>query len=401
MATFNYQAVDITGKRAQGQIDALNAVDLELRLARMGLDLITFKTSKKTNSTFTNKKVSNRDLVMFCFQLEQLTSAGVPILDGLNDLRESTQNPYFQKVLGAIAGEVEGGKMLSQALAEHPDVFDEVFVNLIGAGEQTGQLPTVFENLSNTLKWQDELLSQTKRLLAYPAFVFVVVMAAVTFLMVYLVPEMVKFLNSLGQELPLNTKILIFISNAFVKYWWLIISLPIVLFVGAAALIKQSPQARYKFDHIKLNLPITGEILQKIIMARFARYFALMYQTGIPILQAIKTCEKIVGNKVVADALSRAHAQINAGDSMSESFHNAGLFPPMVVRMIKVGETTGALDKSLLNVSYFYDRDVNELMQKMLKLLEPALTVVLGLILAFIMFSVLGPVYDSFSKMKL
>ncbi len=401
MATFNYQAVDVTGKRAQGQIDALNAVDLELRLARMGLDLITFKTSEKTNSTFSNRKVSNRDLVMFCFQLEQLTSAGVPILDGLNDLRESTQNPYFQKVLGAIAGEVEGGKMLSQALAEHPDVFDEVFVNLVGAGEQTGRLPTVFENLSNTLKWQDELLSQTKRLLAYPVFVFVVVMAAVTFLMTYLVPEMVKFLNSLGQELPLNTKILIYISNAFVQYWWLIISLPIVLFIGTATLIKQSPQARYKFDYIKLNLPITGEILQKIIMARFARYFALMYQTGIPILQAIKTCEKIVGNRVVADALSRAHAQINAGDSMSESFHNAGLFPPMVVRMIKVGETTGALDKSLLNISYFYDRDVNELMQKMLKLLEPALTVVLGLILAFIMLSVLGPVYDSFSKMKL
>lgn len=401
MATFNYQAVDIAGKRAQGQIDALNAVDLELRLARMGLDLITFKTSKKTNRTFSNKKVSNRDLVMFCFQLEQLTSAGVPILDGLNDLRESTQNPYFQKVLGAIAGEVESGKMISQALAEHPDVFDEVFVNLVAAGEQTGQLPTVFENLSNTLKWQDELLSQTKRLLAYPAFVFVVVMAAVTFLMVYLVPEMVKFLNSLGQELPLNTKILIFISNAFVKYWWLIISLPIVLFVGIATFIKQSPQARYQFDHIKLNLPITGEILQKIIMARFARYFALMYQTGIPILQAIKTCEKIVGNQVVADALSRAHAQINAGESMSESFHNAGLFPAIVVRMIKVGETTGALDKSLLNVSYFYDRDVNELMQKMLKLLEPALTVILGLILAFIMMSVLGPVYDSFSKMKL
>lgn len=401
MATFNYQAVDIAGKRAQGQIDALNAVDLELRLARMGLDLITFKSSKKTNRTFINKKVSNRDLVMFCFQLEQLTSAGVPILDGLNDLRESTENPYFQKVLGAIAGEVESGKMLSQALAEHPDVFDEVFVNLVAAGEQTGQLPTVFENLSNTLKWQDELLSQTKRLLAYPAFVFVVVMAAVTFLMVHLVPEMVKFLNSLGQELPMNTKILIFISNSFVKYWWLIISLPIVLFVGIATFIKQSAQARYQFDHFKLNLPITGEILQKIIMARFARYFALMYQTGIPILQAIKTCEKIVGNQVVADALSRAHAQINAGESMSESFHNAGLFPPMVVRMIKVGETTGALDKSLLNVSYFYDRDVNELMQKMLKLLEPALTVILGLILAFIMLSVLGPVYDSFSKMKL
>ena len=401
MATFNYKAIDQTGRHAQGQIDAQNEVDLELRLERMGLDLITFRSSTKSSNTFAKNRVSNRDLVMFCFQLEQLTSAGVPILEGLNDLRESTQNLYFQKVLGAIAGEVEGGKMLSQALAEHPDVFDEVFVNLVGAGEQTGQLPAVFDNLSNTLKWQDELMSQTKKLLAYPLFVLVVVLAAVTFLMVYLVPEMVKFLNSLGQELPLNTRILIFISEAFVNYWWLIITVPLVLAAAGVAYVKQSAEARYRFDYLKLKLPLTGDILHKIIMARFARYFALMYQTGIPILQAIKTCEKIVGNRVIADALSRAHAQINAGDSMSESFHNAGLFPPLVVRMIKVGESTGALDKSLLNISYFYDRDVNELMQKMLKLLEPALTVILGLILAFIMVSVLGPVYDSFSKMKL
>ena len=210
MATFNYKAIDQTGRHAQGQIDALNEVDLEIRLERMGLDLITFKSTEKSKKVFSQSKVNNRDLVMFCFQLEQLTSAGVPILDGLIDLRESTANPYFQKVLGAIAGEIEGGKMLSQALAEHPDVFDEVFVNLVAAGEQTGQLPTVFDNLASTLKWQDELLSQTKRLLAYPLFVFVVVMAAVTFLMVYLVPEMVKFLNSLGQELPLNTRILNF-----------------------------------------------------------------------------------------------------------------------------------------------------------------------------------------------
>ena len=401
MATFNYRAIDQTGRYAQGQIDAINEVDLEIRLERMGLDLITFRSTEKSKKAFSQNKVSNRDLVMFCFQLEQLTSAGVPMLEGLNDLRESNTNPYFQKVLGALAVDVEGGKMLSQALAEHPDVFDEVFVNLVAAGEQTGQLPAVFDNLSNTLKWQDELLGQTKRLLAYPLFVLVVVMAAVTFLMIYLVPEMVKFLNSLGQELPLNTRILIFISNAFVNYWWLILAIPIVVITGLAAYIRQSAEARYRFDYIKLKLPLTGEILHKIIMARFARYFALMYQTGIPILQAIKTCENIVGNRVIADALSRVHAQINAGDSMSDSFHNAGLFPPLVVRMIKVGENTGALDKSLLNVSYFYDRDVNEQMHKMLKLLEPALTVVLGLILAFIMMSVLGPVYDSFGKMKL
>lgn len=401
MATFNYRAIDQTGRHAQGQIDAINEADLEIRLERMGLDLITFKSTEKSKKSFGQNRVTNRDLVMFCFQLEQLTSAGVPMLEGLNDLRESTANPYFQKVLGAIAGEVEGGKMLSQALAEHSDVFDEVFVNLVAAGEQTGQLPAVFDNLSNTLKWQDELFSQTKRLLMYPLLVLVVVTVAVTVLMVFLVPEMVKFLRSLGQELPWNTNLLIFISNVFVNYWWLLIAVPIVVGSGLVIMIKRDPEMKYRFDYLKLKLPLTGEILHKIIMARFARYFALMYQTGIPILQAIKTCENIVGNRVVADALSRAHAQINAGDSMSESFHNAGLFPPLVVRMIKVGESTGGLDKSLLNVSYFYDRDVNEMMQKALKLIEPALTIILGLVLLFIMASVLLPVYDSFGKMKL
>lgn len=401
MATYDYRAIDQSGLNAKGQIDALNEADLEIRLERMGLDLITFKETDKAKSPLAKNKVSNRDLVMFCFQLEQLTTAGVPILEGLSDLQESTSNLYFQKVLGAISSEVEGGKMLSEALSSHPDVFNEVFVNLVGAGEQTGQLSTVFDNLSNTLKWQDELFAQTKRLLAYPLFVFIVVMAAVAFLMIYLVPEMVKFIGSLGQELPLNTKILIAVSNAFVNYWWLFITIPIVAFIALTAWIKSSADARYKFDYFKLKLPMTGDILNKIIMARFARYFALMYQTGIPVLQAIKTCERIVGNKVIADALNRAHAQINAGDSMSESFRNAGLFPPLVVRMIKVGENSGALDKSLLNISYFYDRDVNELMQKMLKMLEPALTVILGLILMFIMVSVLGPVYDSFSHMKI
>lgn len=401
MPTFSYKAVDQIGRPAQGQIDAVNEVDLELRLQRIGLDLITFRPVNKSHSIFNGNKIDLKELMMFCFQLEQLTSSGVPLLEGLYDLRDSSPNPYFQQVIGGLVSEVEGGKMLSQAMGTFPEVFNFVFVSLVQAGEKTGQLPEVLQNLADTLKWQDELISQTKRLLAYPAFVLVVVLGAVTFLMTYLVPQMVSFLNNMGQELPLQTKILIGISNVFVNYWWLLLSMPVLIASFGALYIKKSPSARYKFDYLKLHLPVTGEILKKIILARFARYFALMYQTGIPVLDAIKTCENIVGNRVVADALSRAHAQINAGDSMSESFKNAGLFPPLVVRMIKVGENTGALDKSLLKISYFYDRDVNDLIDKMLKLLEPALTVILGLILAFIMFSVLGPVYDSFSKLKI
>jgi type IV pilus assembly protein PilC len=367
----------------------------------MGLSLITFRAVKKANPLFSSNKVGLQDLVMFCFQLEQLSTAGVPLLEGLTDLRDTTANPHFQKIIGSLVSEVEGGKMLSQAMAEYPNVFNFVFVSLVRAGEQTGKLPEVFENLSATLKWQHELISQTKRLIAYPIFVLVVVIVAVSFLMISLVPQMTTFLNNMGQELPTQTKILLLISKVFVDFWWLILLLPILATVGIALGIKHSARFRYRVDYAKLYMPITGPILQKIILARFARYFALMYQTGIPVLDAIKTCEDIVSNQVLADALARAHQQINAGDSMSESFRNVGLFPPLVVRMIKVGENTGGLDKSLLNISYFYDRDVNESIEKMLKLIEPALTVVLGGILAFIMFSVLGPVYDSFSKLKL
>lgn len=401
MPTYNYKAVDQKGLPAQGQLDAANDIDLELRLDRIGLSLLTFREAKKSAPVFNTNKVGLQDLVMFCFQLEQLSSAGVPLLEGLADVRESTLNPYFQKIIGAVVSEVEGGKMLSQALAEHPRVFSDVFVSLVRAGEQTGKLPQVFENLAETLKWQHELISQTKRLIAYPLFVLFVVVGAVVFLMIYLVPQMVSFLGNLGQELPTQTKVLIFISGVFVHYWWLLLAIPIVTVIGVGIALKQSARFRYQFDYMMLHLPVTGPILHKIIMARFARYFALMYETGIPVLDAVKTCQDIVSNKVVADALERAHQQINAGDSMSESFRNAGLFPPLVVRMIKVGENTGALDKSLANIGYFYDRDVNESIEKMLKLIEPALTVVLGGILAFIMFSVLGPVYDSFSKLKL
>jgi type IV pilus assembly protein PilC len=401
MPSFNYTAVDKLGRPAIGQIDALNAVDLELRLQHMGLDLITLRAAKKSAGWLLRQQVSNQDLVMFCFQLEQLSSAGVPLLECLGDLRESNANPYFQKIIAGLSVEVEGGKMLSQALASYPDVFNSVFVSLIEAGEQTGQLPEVFNNLFHTIRWQDELRSQTQWLLLYPAIVACFVLAAVVFLMSYLVPQMVPFLHNMGQELPLNTRLLIAISNAFVSYWWLLLGLPLLILIVLAGIIQHSPRARYRFDRLQLDLPITGAILHKIIMARFARYFALMYKTGIPVLDAIKICEKIVVNQVIADALSRAHTQISAGALMSESFRNAGLFPALVVRMIKVGESTGALDKSLLNISYFYDRDVNDAMQKMLKMIEPVLTVILGAILAFIMFSVLGPVYDSFSKLKL
>ena len=401
MATFNYRATDQFGRTVSGQMDAINEVDLEIRLEQLGLSLITLKPAKKSDYLFKSRKISLKDLMMFCFQMQQLTSAGVPLLDGLCDLRDSCTNAHLQKIIGTLVSDIEGGKMFSQSLAEHPQVFNTIFVSLVEAGEKTGQLPEVFAHIASTYQWQDDLISQTKKLIAYPLFVLAVVISAVVFLMIYLVPQMVGFLHNMGQALPLQTRILIFISDSFMHYWWLLVSLPMVAITLLMASVKRSPTARYYVDHAKLNAPVTGSILQKIILARFSRYFALMYQSGIPILDAIKICEEIVGNRVIAEALQRVQFQINAGASMSDSFQNANIFPALVVRMIRVGESTGGLDKSLLKISHFYDRDVNDSIENMLKMLEPTLTVILGAILAFIMFAVLGPVYDSFSQLKI
>jgi type IV pilus assembly protein PilC len=401
MANYQYKAVDEMGKLSTGQIDAINEIDLEIKLERTGFTLINFKLADKQHQILNAKKINAKDLMMFCFQLEQLTSAGVPLLEGLSDLRDINPNPHFQKVIAAMVSEIEGGKMLSQALASHEEVFDPVFVSLVAAGEKTGELSVVFDHLASTYKWQDEVMAQAKKLVGYPIFVLGVVISAVSFLMIYLVPQMVTFLNNMGQELPLQTQVLILISNIFVDFWWVIFMMPILAVILVPIMIKKSDSFRYWFDDMKLKMPVTGSIMKKIILARFARYFALMYQSGIPVLEAIKICEEIADNQVIIKALQQVQYQINAGESMGESFQNAGLFPPLVVRMIKVGESSGGLNQSLLKISYFYDRDVSESIESMMKMLEPALTVILGLILAFIMVSVLGPVYDSYSRLQL
>jgi type IV pilus assembly protein PilC len=261
-------------------------------------------------------------------------------------------------------------------------------------------MPEIFASLTASLKWEDELISQTKRLLIYPALVLVVVIIIIVFLLMYLVPQVVGLLKTMGVSLPIQTKVLIFASNAMVDYWPLVLGVPVALVVGAMAVVKHSPAAGYMWDYVKLRLPLTGVILQKIILARFANFFALMYQSGITVLDALKTTEGIVANRVIADGLMRAGQQIIAGESITEAFRNLGLFPPLVIRMLRVGEATGGLDTALNNVNYFYTREVRESVDKALKLLEPALTLGLGLLLALVMWSVLSPVYDILGKMK-
>jgi type IV pilus assembly protein PilC len=285
-------------------------------------------------------------------------------------------------------------------MSEHPHTFDEVMVNLIRAGEETGSVPHVLNNLLESLKWQDELAAHTKKLIMYPAFLGTVVVAVVMFMMIYLVPKMAGFIRNMGQALPLQTKILIATSDFFVNYWYVVIGLPIVLAVSITLLIKQNPAARYRFDDIKLRLPWIGSILKKIILSRFASVFAMMYASGITILDSIKTTEDIVNNAVIKDGLKRVGHLISEGQNVTAAFQQVDLFPPLVLRMLRVGENTGELDVALTNVSYFYNRDVRESIEKVQAMIEPVMTVIIGLILGWIMLAVLGPIYDIITKMK-
>ncbi|HMW54415.1 MAG: type II secretion system F family protein [Candidatus Accumulibacter phosphatis] len=399
MPLYTYKAVSPEGRMVLGKIDAINLVDLEMRLRRMELDLVNGEPVSN-RSLLDRGRVPRRELIHFCFHLQQLVRAGVPILDGLTDLRDSLEHPRFREVVASLIESIEGGQTLSQGMDSHPRVFNKVFVSLIRAGEATGRLPEVLQSLDESLKWEDELAAQTKRIIAYPAFVAMTVLAATFFLMVYLVPQLKIFVKSMGHVLPLQTQILFFISDLMVAYWYLLLLLLALIGVGLRILLYSNPLARFRFDVLKLGLPLFGDIQRKIVLSRFANTFALLYASGIPILESIRTTQDIVGNLVIRQGLERVEQLIGEGQNVTAAFRSIGFFPPLVIRMLRVGESTGALDAALLNVSYFYNRDVRESVQKLQQVIEPLLTLVMGSLLGWIMLSVLGPVYDVISKLK-
>jgi type IV pilus assembly protein PilC len=401
MPVMQYKAMDERGKVALGRMEAVNEADLEVRLRRMGLDLINFTAAKTKSGGAGVRKVPRREVIGFCMQLEQLVSSGVPLLEGLQDLRDSVEDRKLRDIIAGMVESIEGGSTLSAAMEQYPQIFDNVFVNLIRAGEFSGQMGVVLKTLTESLKWQDEQAAQMKKLLMYPLFVGTVVMIVVIFLMTYLVPQLVSFIVMMGQELPLHTRVLIATSDFMVNYWYAVIGVPAIGFIIFMAVLNSSSALQLTVDDFKLKVWLIGPIYKKILLARFASYFALMYRSGITVLECIRICEGLVGNKAIEEAAHRAGRQIADGASISAGFEYTGLFPPLVLRMLRVGESTGGLDEALLNISYFYDRDVSESIEKVQTMIGPAMTVVLGAILGWVIVSVLGPIYDLITKIDI
>ena len=398
MAVFKYKAIDDVGKKTRGRLDASNVADLELRLNKMGLDLINFTEIKQSSLSVGRKKILRQELITFTFHLEQLVRSGVPLLDGLADLSSSVGNADLKVIAAALIASIEGGKTFSESLEQFPRIFDRVFVSLIRAGEESGKLAEVLKNITESLKWQDEIAAQTKQAIFYPAFVGMFVFGSIFFVMAYLVPRLATFITNMGEELPLHTRVLISVSGFLTSYWYLLFFVPVVVILLIKYMAHRDARVRYKLDDFKIRVWMIGPIFKKIILARFANYFALLYSSGVTVLDSLRINEDITGNVVMSTALREMQKKISDGNSISESIDSISLFPPLVRRMIKVGETTGELDTALDNVSYFYDREVKSSIEKMQSLLGPVLTIFLAINIGWVMLSVFWPLYDVIVK---
>ncbi len=393
MPRFRYRAADAQGNRVQGELTALNDIDLDLRLRRMGITLIRARQASR-EGLFHRHRASRRDLISFCFHMQQLARSGSPLLEGLRDLLDSTGNSGFRDLLSLVADDLEGGKLLSEALAAHPVAFDKVFVSLVRAAEKSDQLETVFARLEARLKQQDELMAEFTRLLIYPSMTAAAVLAAAGVLLFYLTPRLALLVTSLNLPMPLATRALVALSELVRGHLpWLLILL--ALAAGAVAFfLNRSPQLRESLDGFLLRLPVLGAALRKRILARVTGLLALLLESGVGLLDGLQACADSAGNRVVRRKLLDAGQLIASGGSVSDSLGRQALLPPLVLRMVHTGETNGALPEALENVAWFFERDARETLTRALKLLEPGMAVLLGLLLALLLLSVFLPVYQ-------
>lgn len=399
MPTYHYSAANAQGKIVKGKLTAANELDLEERLHTQGLDMVNFKLLKAGGGKFFGS-VKPRDLIMLCIHLEQLDRAGVPLLDSIADLRDTADSPYLRDLMADIYENVKSGEMLSEAMKHYPNIFSDVFTGLVAAGEKTGNLAESFRNLGEHLKWTSELRRKVKKAIRYPIALLILMSGVISLMMIYVVPQLSEFLLSQGFTLPFYTQALIAFSGAFVNYWYLIFGLPIAAIIGLVIVARTSPHVRHIIDNILLKSPFIGHVVLKTNLARFTRFFSVTFNSGIDVLECLQTAKKVVNNAIIRDAITDIEKSVSEGNSITRAVQQTGQFPSLVVRMFKVGEDSGDMENALKNVNFFYDREVNDAVENMVGIIQPALTIVMGLLMLWVTAAVFGPLYDSLSKME-
>ena len=407
MATFRYSGRNADGVKVAGIVDGNSAEAVASELLGQSITPLTIEAQNAVDADvfasigefLRRKHVDLDELIIFCRQMYSLAKAGVPIIRAIAGLGESNRNLYFREVLQKVRSDLEGGVSMAVALNAHPKVFGTLFVSMISVGENTGQLDQAFRQLASYLELERETRKRIKQATRYPLFVLSAMAVALTVINLFVIPAFSKVFAQFHAQLPLPTRILIATSQFFQDYWWLL-----ALLLGASlyAFFKwiETEAGALKWDQIKLRLPIVGGIFERIALARFTRTFAMMYKAGVPLLQTLSINSASVGNKYIGQAILGMRESVERGEALTRSASASGLFTPLVLQMMAVGEETGALDDLFVEVADFYEQEVDYDLKQLADAIEPILIVAMGVMVLILALGVFLPMWELASAAK-
>jgi type IV pilus assembly protein PilC len=380
MPTYIYAGRTRKGRVTKGQLDAADERIARIQLKRRNIDVTKLKVKPKDlfeSVSFLQPRVTSKDLVVFTRQFSTMIDAGLPLVQGLNMLTEQSQNRTFKRILSQVTRDVEGGSTLADALGKHPKVFDSLYVNLVAAGEVGGILDTILQRLAAYIEKNQKLKAQIKGALTYPAVVVAIAIIVIAVIMIFVIPVFQDMFSSFGKALPAPTQLVVNMSS-FTKsnIHWIILAIIILAF--AFKRYRATPSGRRRVDSAMLRMPIIGELIRKVAVARFTRTLGTMVKSGVPILDALEITARTAGNVIVEEVVMDARSSIAEGQTIAEPLSESIIFPGMVTQMISVGESTGALDAMLEKIADFYDDEVDATVAAMTSMLEPLLMLFLG-----------------------
>ena len=395
MAKFQWEATTRVGEKKRGVMEADSAEVVEARLTSDGLTVTRVRKEAKQITITIGSGVSPKDLQIFTRQLATMIDAGLPLVQCLDILAAQTPNKIFARILGQIKASVEQGSTFSDALRRHPKVFDELYVNLVAAGEVGGILDTILNRLAVYIEKAVKLRAQVKSAMFYPIAILCVAIGVIAVMLVKVIPTFEDMYKDMGPgaKLPAATRVVINISDGFIAKWYVYVG-GFFGFIVAMAAMRRTERGRELFDRALLRLPILGPTLRKIVVARFTRTLGTLLSSGVPILDALDICAKTAGNRVVQAGIYKARDKISEGHDMAGPLTESRVFPAMVVQMIGVGEQTGAMDQMLQKIADFYEEEVDAAVTAMTSLIEPIMMAFLGIVVGGLIVAMYLPIFS-------
>ena len=393
---FEYTAKNTTsGQILKGTLDVLTKDDVMSYLKKNRLLLVSVREQPKKLAFKMpgSGGVSTRDLVIFTRQFATMINAGLPLVQSLTILAQQTENKALKEIVKTVVYDVEAGNTLADAFRKHPKAFPDLYVNMVAAGEAGGILDTILLRLATFLEKSDALVRKVKGAMVYPVVIISVAVIAIAVLLIFVIPTFESMFASVNMELPLPTRIVIGASKILTQYWWAIIMGMAALFVGGRQYYG-TPNGRKAIDGASLKAPVLGDVLRKSAVSRFTRTLGTLISSGVSILDGLEITAKTAGNRVIHDAVMASRASIAGGETIAAPLASSGVFPPMVISMIAVGEQTGGLDEMLTKIADFYDAEVDVAVSALLSLMEPIMIVVLGVVVGGMVVAMYLPIFD-------